>query len=46
MKKYIIMAALSMAVVPMAAQDVYDNARMLGYDLNGTARYEIGRAHV
>ena len=39
MKKYIIMAALSMAVVPMAAQDVYDNARMLGYDLNGTARY-------
>ena len=39
MKRYIVMAALSLAVLPMAAQDVYDNARMLGYDLNGTARY-------
>lgn len=39
MKRYIITAALSMALVPMAAQDTYENARFLGSDLNGTARY-------
>ena len=39
MKKYIVLAALSLAMLPVAAQDTYDNARMLGYDLNGTARY-------
>ena len=28
-----------MALMPMAAQDTYENARFLGNDLNGTARY-------
>lgn len=39
MKRYIILAALSMALMPVAAQDTYENARFLGSDLNGTARY-------
>ena len=39
MKKIIAMAALSMGFMPMAAQDTYENARLLGNDLNGTARY-------
>ena len=39
MKKNIIMAALVLTVVPAVAQDTYENARVLGYDLNGTARY-------
>lgn len=39
MRKYIAMAVLSLAVVPAAAQDTYENARVLGSDLNGTARY-------
>ena len=38
MKKYIVFAAL-MVVLPMAAQDTYENARLMGNDLNGTARY-------
>ena len=34
------MAALALAVVlPAAAQDTYESARLLGNDLNGTARY-------
>ena len=33
------MAALLMGIVPVAAQDTYENARLLGNDLNGTARY-------
>ena len=33
-------AALALAVVlPAAAQDTYESARLLGSDLNGTARY-------
>ena len=38
--KKIVFAALAMAVVlPAAAQDTYESARLLGGDLNGTARY-------
>ena len=38
--KKIFFAALAMAVVlPAAAQDTYESARLLGSDLNGTARY-------
>jgi hypothetical protein len=38
--KKIFFAALAMAVVlPAAAQDTYESARLLGGDLNGTARY-------
>ena len=39
MKKYIAMAMLSVVLAPAAAQDTYENARVLGSDLNGTARY-------
>ena len=39
MKKYIVIAVMSLAVLPSAAQDTYENARLLGSDLNGTARY-------
>ena len=39
MKKLYI-AAFSLAVsLPIAAQDTYESARLLGSDLNGTARY-------
>ena len=38
--KKIVFAALMMAVgLPVAAQDTYESARLLGEDLNGTARY-------
>ena len=38
--KKLFFAALAMAVVlPAAAQDTYESARLLGGDLNGTARY-------
>ena len=39
MKKIISLAVLSLAMLPAAAQDTYENARLLGSDLNGTARY-------
>ena len=39
MKKYVLIAAAMMAVMPMAAQETYENARLLQDDLNGTARY-------
>ena len=40
MMKKIVFAALALAVVlPAAAQDTYESARLLGGDLNGTARY-------
>lgn len=39
MMKRILFAALAMAVMPAAAQDTYESARLLGSDLNGTARY-------
>ena len=38
--KKMILAALAMGMVmPAAAQDTYESARLLGSDLNGTARY-------
>ena len=38
--KKLLFAALTMAVVlPAAAQDTYESGRLLGSDLNGTARY-------
>ena len=38
--KRLLIAALSLAVIlPAAAQDTYESARLLGSDLNGTARY-------
>ena len=40
MKRKVCFAALAMAVIlPVAAQDTYESARLLGSDLNGTARY-------
>ena len=39
MKKIVSLAALMLAMLPAAAQDTYENARLLGSDLNGTARY-------
>jgi len=38
--KKILLAAFAMGIVlPAAAQDTYESARLLGEDLNGTARY-------
>ena len=38
--KKILLAAIAMGLVlPAAAQDTYESARLLGSDLNGTARY-------
>ncbi|MDO4985298.1 MAG: hemin receptor [Prevotella sp.] len=38
--KKILLAAIAMGIVlPAAAQDTYESARLLGSDLNGTARY-------
>ena len=40
MKRKVYSVALALAVVlPAAAQDTYESARLLGSDLNGTARY-------
>lgn len=39
MKKYLIIAASLMAVMPLAAQETYENAKIVTGDLNGTARY-------
>lgn len=39
MKKYILSIAAMMAVVPLTAQETYENAKLVGDDLNGTARY-------
>lgn len=39
MKKYLLMAAASMMMMPMAAQETYENAKLVQEDLNGTARY-------
>ena len=39
MKKIVYIAALTLVMMPAAAQDTYENARLLGSDLNGTARY-------
>ena len=39
MKKLYIAALALAAVLPASAQDTYESARVLGSDLNGTARY-------
>lgn len=39
MKKILIAALALASVMPSVAQDTYENARLLGGDLNGTARY-------
>ncbi|MBR6445985.1 MAG: hemin receptor, partial [Prevotella sp.] len=39
MKKYLMIAAWAFAAMPVMAQDTYEGARLLGSDLNGTARY-------
>ena len=39
MKKIVSLAVFTLAMLPAAAQDTYENARLLGADLNGTARY-------
>ena len=40
MKKIqLIMTAILLAVVPAAAQETYENAKIAAEDLNGTARY-------
>ena len=39
MKKILTIAALALAVMPLAAQETYENANIATEDLNGTARY-------
>ena len=39
MKKLFAIAAIVVASMPAAAQETYENARLLQDDLNGTARY-------
>lgn len=39
MKKFLLAAIAMGIVLPAAAQDTYESARLLGDDLNGTARY-------
>ena len=39
MKRILSLAAMAVTLMPAAAQDTYENANMLGADLNGTARY-------
>ena len=39
MKRTLLFAAMALTCMSAAAQDTYENARMLGSDLNGTARY-------
>ncbi|MCR4602669.1 MAG: hemin receptor [Prevotella sp.] len=39
MKKIIAMTALAMTILPAAAQETYENAKIMWNDLNGTARY-------
>lgn len=37
--KYLLIAALVFSVMPMAAQETYQDTKLIGNDLNGTARY-------
>ena len=39
MKKLFAIAAIAVAVMPVAAQETYENAKIVQEDLNGTARY-------
>ncbi len=38
-KKYVMAMMCAFAVLPVCAQETYENARLAGRDLNGTARY-------
>lgn len=38
-KKYIFLAAMGFVVLPMVAQETYQDTKLIGNDLNGTARY-------
>lgn len=37
--RYLFFAASLLGTMPMAAQETYENAKLTGEDLNGTARY-------
>ncbi|MCH4147384.1 MAG: hemin receptor [Prevotella sp.] len=37
--KYLFLAALAFSVMPMSAQETYENVKLAHQDLNGTARY-------
>lgn len=37
--KYFLLAAIGMMTLPMAAQETYQDTKLIGNDLNGTARY-------
>ena len=39
MKKILFTAAFALALMPVAAQETYENAQFSTQDLNGTARY-------
>ena len=39
MKKLLTIVALAIAALPLAAQETYENAKIIAEDLNGTARY-------
>ena len=39
MKKLFLAAFVCAGILPIVAQDTYESARLLGNDLNGTARY-------
>jgi len=39
MKKLFMMAALVVGIMPVAAQETYENVKIAQEDLNGTARY-------
>lgn len=39
MKKYMFVAAMAFAVMPLSAQETYENAKVAAEDLNGSARY-------
>ena len=39
MKKLLTIVAFAIAALPLAAQETYENAKIISEDLNGTARY-------
>lgn len=39
MKKYLFIAVSLLTAIPLSAQETYQNAKLVGEDLNGTARY-------
>lgn len=38
-RKYFLLAAMGMLALPMAAQETYQDTKLIGNELNGTARY-------